>query len=208
MVKQRQKKKAAATTRRVLARPTGIPTRYPMALGDTMVVPFRFSQVLTTTPPNITVTTLMVLGSGTSTTGYAFLNDLCSPFKGLQPINTSWMITDLAVEVRATGVGGTANTFIAASYLPSNSTLESPPTDLAEVSQAVHYCESSLGTVGRMRIRPTDYFNDWRQTTDSDDSDSQCGVIQLYGSGAGGSTPVSTGVVTVSGTLIFCGFRK
>lgn len=185
----------------------GIPSHYPKAMGDTFSMPFKFTSLLETTG-GASVTKLLVLGNGTSTGGYIFLTDVCAPFLAGTQFTTRWMITDLNVEVRATGVGGNANTFIAASYIPSNSGLDNVPLGLAEVSNSVHYAQSSLGTVGKFHVRPTEYFNDWRQVTDPNDgSDSQCGLIQLYGSGGGGSGVATAGVYTVSGVFHFCGLR-
>jgi len=185
-----------------------IPSYYPRAPGDTMSMPFKFTGLLLVPPSAGTVGKLLVLGKGTNTGDYIFLNTICAQFSALQAISSRWMLTDLKVQVRATGVGGTANSFIAASYIPSNTGIDNPPTDLLEVSQAIHYAESSLGTVGNLSVQPTDYFNDWRQVNDSaDNSDSQVGLIQLYGSGVSTSDPVTAGVYTVSGNLVFCGLR-
>lgn len=184
-----------------------IPAHYPRAAGDTVTVPFKFTQLITLPASASTVGKLLVLGRGTSTGDYLFFNDQCAQFLGLMLVYTRWMISDLEVEVRATGVGGTANTFVASSYIPSNTSVDNPPTGIGEVSQAMHYAESSLGTTGKFRVKPTDYFNDWRQLTDGDDSDAQCGLIQLYGSGSASSGPSTAGVYTVSGVLHFCGLR-
>lgn len=185
-----------------------IPSHYPSAPGDTMMMPFKFSGVLTIPSSSTTVGRLLVLGKGVNSGDYIFLNTACAQFNAMQAISSRWMVTNLKVQVRATGVGGSANTFIAASYIPSNTAIDNPPTDLFEVSQAVHYAESSLGTVGNFSVQPTNYFNDWRQVTDSaDDSDAQAGLIQLYGSGATSSSGVTAGIFTVSGNLAFCGFR-
>lgn len=205
MVKQRQMTKKTKTKARVVK--SGIPMHYPKAPGDTMVMPFKFTSILTIPTSSSTAGKLLVLGKGTSSGDYIFFNDLCAPFATVIGMTSRWMITNLSVEVRATGVGGAANTFIAASYIPSNSGVDNPPASLAEVSQAVHYAESSLGTVGKFQVRPTDYFNDWRQVEDTDSSDAQAGLIQLYGSGYPGSNPQSAGVYTVSGVLHFCGFK-
>ncbi len=210
MVKEKKMKTIVApikrrNRRKTKAQQSVIPSHYPKAPGDTMVMPFKFTSLLEVTG-GAAVGKLLVLGKGTTTGDYIFLDDVCSVFQAGILINTRWMITNLSVEVRATGIGGTANTFIAASYIPSNSSLDNPPTGLVEVSNAHHYAESSLGTVGKFSVQPTDYFNDWRQVSDSDDSDAQAGVIQLYGSG-GGSGTVTAGVYTVSGVLHFCGFR-
>jgi len=207
MVKQRQmmKKNNNKTKPRQRVMKSAIPSRYPRAVGDTFSMPFKFTNVLETTSGTPT-TKLLVLGQGTSTGSYIFLNDTCAQFSAGVGFTTRWVLTDLKVEVRATGVGGSANTFIAASYIPSNSSLDNPPTGLGEVSNSAHYAESSLGTIGSFEVKPTEYFNDWRQVSDSDDSDAQCGLIQLYGSG-GGSGTATAGVYTVSGTLHFCGLR-
>jgi len=185
-----------------------IPSHYPRAPGDTMSMPFKFTGLLLIPAGSGTVGKLLVLGKGTNTGDYIFLNTICAQFNAMQAISSRWMLTDLKMQVRATGIGGSSNTFIAASYIPSNSGIDNPPTDLLEVSQAIHYAESSLGTVGNLSVQPTNYFNDWRQVTDSvDASDSQAGLIQLYGSGTPGSEGVTAGVYTISGNLVFCGLR-
>lgn len=193
---------------REMSRYNGLPRMFPQVAGDTMVVPFKLSILVTIPSGSVTSSGLIVLGSGTNSTGYTFLNTICAPFSGLYGITTRWMLTGLKVQVRATGVGGTANTFIAASYIPSNTGLDNPPVGLAEVSQAHHYCESSLGTIGNLQLNPATYFNDWRQCTDSaDTSDSQCGLLQYYGSGANTSEGQTAGVITISGVLHMAGQR-
>jgi hypothetical protein len=184
-----------------------VPARYPRASGDTFVMPFKFTELLEVPSGDFTVSRLLVLGNGTNSTGYIFLNSKCPQFSAGIGFTSRWVITDLTVEVRATGVGGNANTFIAASYIPSNSSVDSPPNTLGELSNSAHYAESALGTIGRFTVKPTEYFNDWRQVNDSDDSDAQMGLIQLYGSGSGGSSAITAGVYTVSGVLHFCGLR-
>ncbi len=210
--KRAQSKPAGATQKNkasgIMVRATPLPSSYPSAVGDTMVVPFKFTDLVSVPSGSAVTTGLLVLGSGTSSTGYTFLSDACAPFGALYKITTRWMLTDLKVQVRATGVGGTANTFIAASYIPSDTTRDNPPADLGELSNAHHYCESSLGTVGGFTVQPTQYFNDWRQCSDPDNSDAQAGLIQVYGSGTPGSSAVTAGVVTVSGVLHMCGLRK
>jgi len=173
-----------------------------------MTMPFKFTALLLIPAGSGTVGKLLALGRGTNTGDYIFLNTMSAQFAAMQDISSRWMLTNLKVQVRATGIGGSSNTFIAASYIPSNTGIDNPPSSLQEVSQAVHYAESSLGTTGDLQVRPTDYFNDWRQVTDTvDASDSQAGLIQLYGSGTPGSEGVTAGVYTVSGNLVFCGFR-
>jgi len=185
-----------------------IPSHYPRAPGDTMSMPFKFTGLLLIPAGSGVVGKLLVLGKGTNTGDYIFLNTICAQFNAMQAISSRWMLTDLKMQVRATGIGGSSNTFIAGSYIPSNSGIDNPPTDLLEVSQAIHYAESSLGTVGNLSVQPTNYFNDWRQVTDSvDASDSQAGLIQLYGSGTPDSAGVTAGVYTISGNLVFCGLR-
>jgi len=205
MVKKQNKNQNKAKRRKqgVL----GMPSRFPRAFGDEFNMPFKFTELLTIPAGSSTAKRLYVLGKGTSTGDYVFFNNVCAAFLANSIYTTRWMITDLKVQVRATGVGGSSNTFIAASYIPSNTTLDNPPVSLAEVSQSMHYAESSLGTVGNFAVNPPEYFNDWRQVTDNDDSDSQCGLIQVYGSGTPGSEGVTAGAITVSGRLHMNGLR-
>jgi len=209
MAPKTNKNRRRNTRRTALTKPfSRIPPNYPRAPGDTITTPFKFTGILGISAGSNTVGKLLVLGKGTSTGDYIFLNSLSAQFLAMAGISSRWMITDLSVQVRATGIGGSSNTFIAASYIPSDTGIDNPPTSLAEVSQAVHYAESSLGTTGNMRVRPTDYYNDWKQANDTaDDSDRQVGLIQLYGSGTPSSEGVTAGVYTISGTMVFCGFR-
>lgn len=210
MAPKTNKNKQRNTRRNVMTRQVSrIPSNYPKAPGDTITTPFKFTSILSVPAGSNTVGKLIVLGKGTTTGDYIFLNTYSAQFLAMSGFSSRWMITDLNVQVRATGIGGNSNTFIAASYIPSDTGVDNPPTSLADVSQAVHYAESSLGTTGNMRIRPTDYYNDWKQVNDTtDDSDRQVGLIQLYGSGTPGSEGVTAGVYTISGTMVFCGFRS
>jgi len=208
MVKQRQMTKKTTIKRKRAQQPLRLlPARFPRAPGDDMNVPFNLTYLGIIPAGSGVNGELLVLGRGTTSTGYTFLNTVSNLFSANSQIYSRWMISRLKVTVRATGVGGTANTFIAASYIPSNSTRDSPPGSLSEVSQANHYAESSLGTTGTFELNCAEYHNDWRETSDSDDSDAQVGLIQLYESGSGGSTAQTAGVVTVSGVLHFCGLR-
>jgi hypothetical protein len=217
MVSKNNKNKSKSNVRRrnkassaivVYSQKTNIPSRFPRAFGDELTANFKFSSIITIPANQSYFTGLIVLGKGSPSSGYEFLSHLSSLFSANSQVYTRWLISDLRVEVRATGVGGTANTFIAASYIPSNSSTDSPPNNLAELSNSMHYAESSLGTVGAFRLNCTDYFNDWRQVVDSDDGDAQMGLIQLYSSGVSSTTAVQTGgVVTVSGRLHFCGLK-
>lgn len=211
MVKKNGKMVKSKARKRNTQRVVRLPNHYPRAIGDEAIIPFHATDLIiipgSTGGSTNTVAELLVLGKGTSTTGYTFLNSVSSVFSANAVCYSRWMVTNLKVVVRATGVGGTANTFVAASYIPSNSTVENPPVSLAELSQSNHYAESSLGTVGSFVVNPADYFNDWRQITDTDDSDAQAGVIQLYGSGVGGTGAQTAGVVSISGNLHFCGLR-
>lgn len=183
-----------------------LPSRYPAAVGDEAVVRIHTASILAAPGAAPFIKTgLIILGRGTSSTGYEFLSSLSTLFNSLSLVYTKFMISEIRVSVRATGVGGNANTFLAISYIPSNSTTDSPPTGLNEVSQSTHYCESSLGTVGEVRVQPCMYYNDWRDCNDLDDGDKQAGVLQYYGSGSDAN--VTIGIIDITATVHFCGLR-
>jgi len=185
----------------------GLPSRYPSAPGDQARMNFNTAAILTIPSGDFIRGELFVLGQGTTTPTLTFLSGLSQLFNANAQCYTRFMVESLEVEVRATGVGGTANTFIAASYIPSHTSLDAPPTTLNELAQSNHYAESSLGTVGGFRVRPCEYFNDWRSVSGSVDSEKQAGLIQIYGSGPATSGAISAGVVTVRGVVHFCGLR-
>jgi len=202
------RKKTRQSNGYVVRVPRGLPSRYPNSIGDDATVNFKFTSIVTIAASSFDTYGNIVLGTGTDTPGISYLSGKSLLFFANQQCYSRFMISDLNVEVRATGVGGNANTFVACSYIPSTTDVDLVPTSLSEVSQAAHYAESSLGTVGRLRVRPCDYFNDWKVCENADASARQVGLIQVYGSGSVTSTGQSAGVITVSGTIHFCGLRR
>jgi len=188
--------------------PRGLPSHYPNSVGDEATVNFKFTSIVSIAASTFDTFGNLVFGVGTDSPGISYLSGKSLLFFANQQCYTRWMISDLNVEVRATGVGGNANTFVACSYIPSSTDNDLVPTSLSEVSQAGHYTESSLGTVGRMRVRPCDYFNDWKMCDNADAFAKQVGLLQIYGSGSVTSSGQSAGVITVSGTIHFCGLRR
>lgn len=186
---------------------SSLPSYYPNAPGDQIKYNFKLTNVIEVAQSSSNAVGLIVLGVGNNTGSITYLSNISTLFGATAQCYTRFMISDLKVELRATGVGGNANTFVAASYLPSTTSLESAPVSLAEVGQAIHYAESALGTVGRFNVRPCEYYNDWRIVGNADDNDKQAGLIQFYGSAATTSTAVTAGVLTVSGTVHMCGLR-
>lgn len=186
---------------------SSLPNSYPRSRGDEVSLRFSTSYIAEIPSGGGTVKQLIVLGTGAGGINYVWLSELCPVYNAMLSVYSRWMISDLEVEVRATGVGGAANTYLAASYIPSNTSVDNVPNTLGEVSSSNHFTQSSLGTVGHIRTNCASFFNDWRQIADADNSDQQCGLIQVYGSGAGGSTITTAGIIHISGTLHFCGLR-
>lgn len=185
----------------------GLPTSYPNAPGDQARINFKTTSLIGIAPATSITTGLIVLGQGTSVTGITYLNSVSALFAANIGCYSKYMVESLTVELRATGVGGSANTFVAASYIPSNTSHDAVPTNLSEVSQSNNYAESALGTVGKFTVRPCEYYNDWRNTNNADDADQQAGLIQIYGSGSSSSAGETAGVITISGVVHFCGLR-
>lgn len=185
----------------------GLPTHYPNAPGDQATFNFKTTVIIPIAASTSSTTGLIALGSGSAAGSISFLTQYSTLFAANVQCYTRFMVESLTVELRATGVGGSANTFVAASYLPSSTSLDAVPTDLNEVAQSNNYTESALGTTGRFTVRPCDYYNDWRMVNNADDNDKQCGLIQFYGSGSTTSSGVSAGVMTISGRIHFCGLR-
>lgn len=187
--------------------PRGLPNYYPNAPGDQITFDFKMTEIIEVPASTATATAILVLGVGTASTGISYLNNRSALFSANSQCYTKFMVSNLTVELRATGVGGTANTFVAASYIPSNTSMDGAPSGLNELSQSINYAESALGTVGRFNVKPCEYFNDWRTMSNADDNDKQCGLIQFYGSAGITSSGVSAGVMTISGTVHMCGLR-
>lgn len=187
--------------------PRGLPSYYPNAPGDQITFDFKVTEVIEVAASSSNATALLVLGVGSTTTGISYLSTRSALFGANVQCYTRFMVSNLTVEMRATGVGGTANTFIAASYIPSTTSLDGVPAGLHEVSQSMHYAESALGTVGRFSVKPAEYYNDWRIVGNADDNDKQCGLIQIYGAAGITSSAVTAGVMTITGTVHMCGLR-
>jgi hypothetical protein len=184
-----------------------LPSHYPNAPGDQVTFNFKVTELVEVPAGSYTASAILVLGVGAPSPGIAYLSSRSTLFNANVQCFTRFMLSDLTVELRATGVGGTANTFVAASYLPSSTSLDTTPVDLHEISQAIHYTESSLGTIGRFKVNPCEYYNDWRIVGNADDNDKQAGMIQFYGSGGVSSSAFTAGVMTISGTVHMCGLR-
>jgi len=187
--------------------PRGLPSYFPNAPGDQATIDFKFTNIIEVAASAVSSSGILYLGVGSSSPGLTYLSNYSALFAANAGCYTRFMVEALDVELRATGVGGNANTFVAASYIPTTSSLDGIPSSLSEVSQAIHYCESALGTIGHFKVRPCDYYNDWRIINNADDNDKQCGAIQFYGSGSNTSSAVTAGVLTVSGRIHFCGLR-
>lgn len=154
--------------------------RYPMVDGDTVVTTVRLSKTSTSavSPAAAEFGGLIVLGRGTDAAGYTFLNNLSIAFEGLSKAYTRFMV--LSIKVNARSIGGSTNAIGAISYIASNSTVQNPPTNLQEATQAVHATQHAFGAPGYLHVKPMDYFGDWRFCVDSDDSDAQAGLLQHF----------------------------
>jgi len=154
--------------------------RYPMVDGDTVVTTVRLS-LTSSSPPSPAVAEfggLFVFGRGTNAAGYTFLNNSSIAFDGLSKAYTRFMV--LSVKINARSIGGSTNAIGAISYIASNSTTQNPPANLQEATQAVHATQHAFGAPGYLTVKPMDYYGDWRFSVDTDDSDSQAGVLQHY----------------------------
>jgi hypothetical protein len=202
--KQRRniKKQRKTPAMSVVATPAGLPARYPTVAGDSVVVHGKFSHSATApaTAPFIDKG-LIVLGRGSDSTGYHWLNGLSTLFNGLSAIYDKFMVMDLKVTAR--GVGGTANSLGAISYIASNTSTDNPPTTLAEATQAAHAAQFVFGTPGKFQVKPMSYFGDWRNCNDSDNSDGQAGLIQYYALGTAASNVIA--IFEIEYTIAFAG---
>jgi len=207
MVKQRQMTKNKNNKRRNQRLTTGtrLPSRFPKPADDVVSARIRFSYALVAAGSTPFITTkLLALGNGSSTGDYVFLNDLSSVFDAYSAIYSRFIVTDLKATLKTTGIG-TGNALAAVNYTPGNTGFANPPTSLSDVAQAVHFCDATMGSPGAFKVDAAEYFNDWRQTTDSDNSDAQAGVMKVYGVGSSGGS--SIGILDVEMMIHFCGLR-
>lgn len=203
MVKQRQMIKKTKTKAR--GKKLVLPGRFPRPADDVVSANIRFSYALVAngTSPFIT-TKLIAFGNGTNSGDYLFLGNLSSVFGAFSEIYSRYIITDLKARLKTTGIG-TGNALAACNYTPGNSTLAVPPSSLSDTAQAVHFCDATMGSEGTFSLDASEYYNDWRQTVDTDDSDAQCGIMKVYGVGSTGGS--SIGILDVEMRVHFCGLR-
>jgi len=207
MVKQRQmtKKKNSKRRNQRLSMGVSLPNRFPKPADDVVSARIRFSYALVAAGGTPFITTkLIALGSGVSSGDYIFLNDLSTVFDAYGSIYSRFVVTDLQATLKTTGIG-TGNSLAAVNYTPGNTGFANPPTALSDVAQAVHFCDATMGSPGTFRLDASEYFNDWRQTVDSDNSDAQAGVMKVYGVGSSGGS--SIGILDVEMMIHFCGLR-
>lgn len=185
-----------------------IPQRYPRAVDDVVSI---------TTHTLLTVSSLadipyrraglVVLGKGTDAVGYTFLSSMSSLFAAMSSCYTRFMVTDLCVTARApASTFASGGQYLVASYVPSDANAENPPTSEDEVAQARHMCVTTPGVMGSFRCKPSDYYGDWKNVNDPDDSDKQAGLVQYYGSTSAANAMIS--VIEIEVTVAFCGLRK
>lgn len=207
MVKQRQMTKSKNDKRRVERQAKGLrlPSRFPRPADDVVSARIRFSYALVAaTGAPFTTTKIIALGNGTNTGDYVFLNSLSSVFAAYSAIYSRFVVTQLRAALKTTGIG-TGNALAAVNYTPGNTGFSNPPTVLSDVAQAVHFCDATMGSPGAFMVDASEYFNDWRQTIDADNSDAQAGVLKVYGVGSSGAS--SIGILDVEMLVHFCGLR-
>lgn len=214
MVKQRRMTKKNQTKRGDVQRQMvgavsryGLPQRYPSPVGDVIPFNMRASKELESNGGGA-ASMLIVLGRGTSTSSYLFLDDLIPGFGALCTTFSRFVISRIRVEARTTTniIGGG---FVGVNYEPTDSERANPPSDLVDVSNAVHYAMATPGAPAVFVARVSDYYNEWKASANEvaanhNANDTQMGVIQVYASGAE-STLVGMLNVQVEG--YFCGYR-
>jgi len=210
MPKQTKSYKSKSKNKQRINTRTMVPSRYPRPVDDVVSITthtlLNISSSIIGSGP-YAAAGLVVLGKGTDAVGYTFLNSLSSLFNAMSTCYTRFMVTDLKVVGRSPAVTfSTGGQFFAASYIPSDSTTENPPNDEDEVAQARHMCVVTPGVSGSFRVNPSDYYNDWKNISDIDDSDKQAGLIQYYGKSSGAGSGLC--ILDLEITIAFCGLRK
>lgn len=206
MVNQRQMTKKTKAKRKTSNQGVSLPSRFPRPADDVVTANVRFSYALVAAGTSPFVTTKLIsFGNAADSGDYLFLGNLSSVFGAYSEIYSRFMITEIRANLKTTGIGS-GNALAAVNYTPGNSGVSLPPSSLSEVAQAVHFCDATMGAPGSFRLNASEYYNDWRQTIDTNDaSDSQCGVMKVYGVGSSGGA--SIGILDVELRVHFCGLR-
>lgn len=185
-----------------------VPQRYPLPVDDVVsITTHSMVTVMAGASLPHTKSGLIVLGKGDDAAGYLFLNNMSALFAAMSTCYTRFMVTDLKVTARTPATTySSGGQYFVASYVPSDSNSENPPANEDEVAQARHMCVTTPGVMGSFRCKPSDYYNDWKNINDTDDSDKQAGLVQYFGTSSAASTMIS--VVELEVTVAFCGLRK
>jgi len=186
------------------------PTRPPFGYrgNDTVCLHLRGTRAFQNRSASNATYAIAVSPETITTAGYTTLSTFVPSLLNWRTMYSKYVVTDLRVRaVQPTAL--TSFGYVAINYEADSTGASAPPTNLADVSNAVHYALGNPANPAELSVRTLEYYNDWKSTTTSEASqpvDSQCGVIQLMCENAGANLETVC-IMEVEFTIWFAGFR-
>ncbi len=184
--------------------------RYILNSGDVFTLHVKGSLELNNLVINKCAHLIALKPGAIVTVDYWGLGNVTPMLDSLRNAYSRFMVTGLRVGVQmitpATGGG-----YAIVNYEPTDSTKASPPTTIADVSNAVHTVTVSPASDPQfMELNPADYYADWRLTfteADAEDAIKEAGVLQVYSVNSS-AIAITALLVTLEYDIHFSGFKN
>lgn len=201
------KRKTRSRPRPMLRATTNVvvPRGYP-PLQDTVELKLRTKWPVTNTSSGGVTSWLIALDPGSiTTTQYVGLGDIFASLIAFQETYSRWMIKRMKIETQMV-TAATAAGYTAFNYEPTNSTVASPPTSLANVVNSINHGLTTPTIKDGYEVEVSSYYNDWRNTLPVGQAATQCGVIQIIGSNTLGDGSV-VALMDIELDVVFAGYK-
>lgn len=189
---------------------TMLPRTFPR-FADQVALRMRTSVALTNTAATAGFATALIYLNPKASAGgdaYFTLGDYFTVIDAMATQYSRFMVSHFHIEATPT-TAATAGGFIAINYEPTNASVASPPTTVADVLTSNHADVAQVTQMASVTAKPTDYFNVWlftRSLAGRDEYDI-AGVSQVMGINSS-AVSADVGLITVEFDIHFAGLRK
>jgi len=208
MKKNNNNKRVARTRQQPMLRASTnvvVPRGYP-PLRDAVELKLRTKWPVKNTSSGGVTSWLIALDPGSiTTTQYVGLGDIFVPLIAFQETYSRWMVKRMRVETQMVTAATSAG-YTAFNYEPTNSTVASPPTTLANVVNSIHHGLATPTIKDGYEVEVSSYYNDWRNTQPVGATGSQCGVVQIVGSNTLGDGS-TVALMDIEIDVVFAGYK-
>lgn len=186
---------------------TPLPPIY-RAVGDVTSLRLRTSANFNNTAAGVCSKIIVFTPRTIATPDYYGLGDLFPLLSGMSLQYSRFMVGRVVAQL-VPFTPTTAGGYVAFNYEADDANTSGPPTNLVDVSSALHSDIAQVTEIAGISCNASDYFNDWRQTavvSGASSTLSQAGVMQLYGSNAA-ILGASVFILQLEIDIHLCGFR-